>query len=74
MRLPRWRLATWVMILWTAFIAALSITWLVGDECGKSYNCDSPVEFWVAMLVGIWSIVFTLLFVWWYIGARRRKR
>jgi succinate dehydrogenase hydrophobic anchor subunit len=73
MRRPRWRLATWAMILWSAFIAAWIALWLLGDDCSE-YRCDSPVSFWIAMLVGLWSIGFTLLFVWWVISGRRRRR
>ena len=73
-RVPRWRAATWLMVAWSVLIATVIVLWLVGDECGESYRCDSPVSFWIAMLVGIWLIGFMLLFVWWVISGRRRKR
>jgi hypothetical protein len=80
--MPRWRLSTWLLIIWTV----LMIVWLVsgvgGSNCSnqtgtyqhaKQTGCEAGTAIGATLIVVIWFLGYIPLGLFWFIGRGRSR-
>jgi TRAP-type C4-dicarboxylate transport system permease small subunit len=79
-RLPRWRKATWALVIWCALILIWAIAGVAGNECAEETTelnqsaCEAGTGIGVALilLIGFFGFVFFSL-IWIMSRPRRRQ-
>jgi hypothetical protein len=80
--MPRWRLSTWLLILWTVAMLAWLIFGVGGNDCSnqtgayqnaKQTGCEAGTGIAAVVIVVIWFLGYIPLGLLWVIGRGRSR-